>query len=119
MIDSVLEVKPIANKPTAEPQALYTTGEVAARTGLSQQTIIRCFDSGRIGGFRVPGSSSRRITHEALITFMRSHGIPMVGESDSGFKIHSRFYQPVTIGRIKEDSSRPNNVQYLQGLNFP
>ena len=87
VIDSVLEIKPIASKATAEPQALYTTGEVAARTGLSQQTIIRCFDSGRIGGFRVPGSTSRRITHEALVTFMRSHGIPMVGESDAGYRI--------------------------------
>jgi excisionase family DNA binding protein len=82
MIDSMLEVKPIAHSQSGEDKMLYTTGEVAARTGLSQQTIIRCFDSGRIGGFRVPGSTSRRITHKALMAFMHSHGIPVMGESD-------------------------------------
>ena len=82
-----MEVKPIGRNKSGESQTLYTTGEVAAKTGLSQQTIIRCFDSGRIGGFRVPGSSSRRITHEALVNFMRSHGIPMAGQSDAAFKI--------------------------------
>ncbi|MBG83167.1 MAG: hypothetical protein CMJ40_01325 [Phycisphaerae bacterium] len=64
-------------KPIEQAKKVYTTGEVAALTGLSQQTVIRCFDSGRIGGFRVPGSTSRRIPHHELETFMRDHQIPM------------------------------------------
>jgi DASS family divalent anion:Na+ symporter len=44
---------------------------------VSQQTIIRCFDSGRIRGFRVPGSKFRRIPREALLQFMRDNGIPL------------------------------------------
>ena len=68
-------------KPIDQAKKVYTTGEVAALTGLSQQTVIRCFDSGRIGGFRVPGSTSRRIPHDKLETFMRDHQIPMQNQS--------------------------------------
>ncbi len=44
---------------------------------VSQQTIIRCFDKGKIGGFRVPGSKFRRIPRADLIRFMRENGIPL------------------------------------------
>jgi DNA-binding response OmpR family regulator len=43
---------------------------------VSQQTIIRCFDSGQLKGFRVPGSRFRRIPREALYRFMKENGIP-------------------------------------------
>ena len=56
---------------------LYTTGEAAEICKVSQQTIIRCFDSGRLEGFRVPGSKFRRIPHQKLIKFMREHSIPL------------------------------------------
>ncbi len=56
---------------------LYTTGEVAKICNLSQQTIIRCFDAGRVEGFRIPGSKFRRIPHESLIKFMQSNDIPI------------------------------------------
>lgn len=49
----------------------FTTGEAAAICKVSQQTIIRCFDAGRLQGFRVPGSKFRRIPREELIRFMR------------------------------------------------
>ena len=32
---------------------IFTTGEAAAVCKVSQPTIIRCFDSGRLTGFRV------------------------------------------------------------------
>jgi excisionase family DNA binding protein len=57
-------------------QRVFTTGEAAALCKVSQQTIIRCFDSGRLGGFRVPGSRFRRIPREELLRFMRANGIP-------------------------------------------
>jgi excisionase family DNA binding protein len=55
---------------------VFTTGEAADICKVSQQTIIRCFDSGRLKGFRVPGSRFRRIPREALIAFMKDNGIP-------------------------------------------
>lgn len=55
---------------------IFTTGEAAEVCKVSQQTIIRCFDSGRLTGFRVPGSKFRRIPREELIRFMRANNIP-------------------------------------------
>jgi two-component system, OmpR family, response regulator len=55
---------------------VFTTGEAADICKVSQQTIIRCFDSGRLKGFRVPGSRFRRIPRESLLVFMKDNGIP-------------------------------------------
>src|SRR5665811_1796026 len=60
-----------------------TTGEAADLCKVSQQTIIRCFDSGRLKGFRVPGSRFRRIPRDALIRFMKDNNIPLYA-LDSG-----------------------------------
>jgi excisionase family DNA binding protein len=57
-------------------KTVFTTGEAADICKVSQQTIIRCFDSGRLKGFRVPGSRFRRIPRESLLVFMRENGIP-------------------------------------------
>lgn len=59
------------------PKNVFTTGEVADICKLSQQTVIRCFDNGRLKGYRVPGSRFRRIPRESLILFMREHNLPL------------------------------------------
>jgi excisionase family DNA binding protein len=58
-------------------KTVFTTGEAAEICSVSQQTIIRCFDSGRLKGFKIPGSRFRRIPRESLVSFMKSNGIPM------------------------------------------
>ncbi len=58
---------------------LFTTGEAAEICRISQQTVIRCFDSGRLEGFRVPGSKFRRIPRLSLVKFMKDNRIPMDG----------------------------------------
>jgi excisionase family DNA binding protein len=57
-------------------KTVYTTGEAAKICKVSQQTIIRCFDSGQLKGFRVPGSKFRRIPRDVLYKFMKENGIP-------------------------------------------
>jgi len=57
-------------------KTVFTTGEAAKICKVSQQTIIRCFDSGQLKGFRVPGSRFRRIPRDALYRFMRENNIP-------------------------------------------
>src|SRR5882762_2097083 len=57
-------------------KTVFTTGEAAEICKVSQQTIIRCFDSGRLKGFRVPGSRFRRIPRDALLAFMKENSIP-------------------------------------------
>ena len=56
---------------------LFTTGEAAEICKVSQQTIIRCFDAGRLDGFRIPGSKFRRIPRQSLIKFMKENNIPL------------------------------------------
>jgi excisionase family DNA binding protein len=55
---------------------VFTTGEAAEICKVSQQTIIRCFDNGRLQGFRVPGSRFRRIPRNELLRFMKANDIP-------------------------------------------
>ncbi|MFA5863837.1 MAG: response regulator [Phycisphaerae bacterium] len=56
---------------------VFTTGEVAEVCKVSQQTIIRCFDAGKLQGFKVPGSKFRRIPRESLMAFMKENDIPL------------------------------------------
>lgn len=58
-------------------KSVFSTGEVAQVCKVSQQTIIRCFDSGKLKGFRVPGSRFRRIPRDSLIQFMKDNEIPL------------------------------------------
>jgi excisionase family DNA binding protein len=58
-------------------KTVFTTGEAAEVCKVSQQTIIRCFDAGRLKGFRVPGSRFRRIPRDALVAFMKENSIPI------------------------------------------
>ncbi len=69
---------PSSNQPVdLSRKRIFTTGEAAQVCNVSQQTIIRCFDSGRLTGFRVPGSKFRRIPREELIRFMKANDIPL------------------------------------------
>lgn len=65
---------------------VFTTGEAAEICKVSQQTIIRCFDSGRLQGFRVPGSRFRRIPRDELLRFMRENDIPTEALETAGKK---------------------------------
>ena len=63
-------------KKTNDKQ-VFTTGEAAKICSVSQQTIIRCFDSGRLQGFKVPGSRFRRIPRAELVRFMQRNNMDM------------------------------------------
>ncbi|GMU32843.1 MAG: hypothetical protein AMXMBFR20_07150 [Planctomycetia bacterium] len=72
-----------AEGPEWRVKSVFTTGEVAEICKISQQTVIRCFDSGRLKGFRVPGSKFRRVPRAELIRFMKTNEIP-IENLDSG-----------------------------------
>lgn len=61
---------------TKRMKEVFTTGEVARICKISQQTVIRCFDGGRLKGFRVPGSRFRRVPRNELLAFMKANNIP-------------------------------------------
>jgi hypothetical protein len=68
--------KIITPKIRTSRDRIFSTGECARICGLSQQTIIRCFDNGGIVGFRVPGSRFRRVPALRLKEFIEKNGVP-------------------------------------------
>ena len=56
---------------------VYTTGDVARICQVAPRTVSKWFDTGRLKGYRIPGSLDRRIPRDSLVEFMRSHGMPL------------------------------------------
>ncbi len=83
-------------------KTVFTTGEAAKICKVSQQTIIRCFDSGQLKGFRVPGSRFRRIPREALYRFMKENGIPTDALESGRRKILVVDDDPDVVDVLKE-----------------
>jgi len=55
---------------------VLTTGQVAQICNVAPRTVTKWFDSGRLKGYRIPGSRDRRIPTAELIRFMKAHDIP-------------------------------------------
>src|SRR4051812_21210164 len=56
---------------------VFTTGQVAKICKVAPRTVSKWFDSGRLRGYRIPGSQDRRIPREHLIKFLKEHGMPL------------------------------------------
>jgi two-component system response regulator RpaA len=56
---------------------VFTTGQVAKICRVAPRTVSKWFDSGRLRGYRIPGSQDRRIPREQLIKFLTEHGMPL------------------------------------------
>ena len=56
---------------------VFTTGQVAKICKVAPRTVSKWFDSGRLKGYRIPGSQDRRIPREYLIRFLKEHGMPL------------------------------------------
>lgn len=61
-------------------QTIFTTGQVAKICKVAPRTVSKWFDSGRLRGYHIPGSTYRRIPRENLIKFMAEHKLPMPEE---------------------------------------
>ena len=56
---------------------VFTTGQVSKICQVAPRTVSKWFDSGRLQGYRIPGSNDRRVPRENLVVFMKEHGIPL------------------------------------------
>lgn len=56
---------------------VFTTGQVAKICKVAPRTVSKWFDSGRLRGYRIPGSQDRRIPREQLLRFLKEHGMPL------------------------------------------
>jgi len=46
---------------------------------VAPRTVSKWFDTGKLRGYRIPGSRDRRIPVDQLVAFMRTHSIPLDG----------------------------------------
>jgi excisionase family DNA binding protein len=62
-----------------ERKDVLTTGQVARICHVAPRTVSKWFDTGKLRGYRIPGSRDRRIPRKQLEAFMRAHGMPLDG----------------------------------------
>ena len=63
---------------------IFSTGFVANLCNVAPRTVSKWFDTGRLKGYRIPGSQVRRIPREYLIKFLKEHGMPLGNLEDEG-----------------------------------
>jgi len=90
---------------------VFTTGEAAKVCKVSQQTIIHCFDSGRLDGFRVPGSRFRRIPRDELIRFMKANDIPVSQLEGAAKRVLVVDDDPQVLGVFEEALGREGRFE--------
>lgn len=56
---------------------VFTTGQIAKICRVAPRTVSKWFDSGRLKGYRIPGSQDRRVPGADLIKFLKEHGMPL------------------------------------------
>src|SRR5437763_15113384 len=90
---------------------VFTTGQVAKICKVAPRTVSKWFDSGRLRGYRIPGSHDRRIPREHLIKFLKEHGMPLGELEEEGLhKALSIGADKLFIDRVKE--LLPENADY-------
>jgi len=63
---------------------VFTTGQVAKICQVSPRTVVKWFDAGKLGGYKIPGSDDRRIPRECLIGFLQQNGMPLGSLAEEG-----------------------------------
>ena len=83
---------------------VFTTGQVAKICKVAPRTVSKWFDSGRLKGYRIPGSQDRRIPREYLIRFLKEHGMPLGDlEDESMAKVLIVAQDQVMIENVRRE----------------
>ena len=92
---------------------VFTTGQVAKICKVAPRTVSKWFDSGRLRGYRIPGSQDRRIPREHLIRFLKEHGMPLGELEEEGWhKILIIGAEKLFIDRVKELLPEDDDFKY-------
>ena len=68
---------------TCHQKTIFTTGQIAKICKVAPRTVSKWFDSGRLKGYRIPGSQDRRIPREDLVAFLTEHKMPLGGLAEA------------------------------------
>jgi len=92
---------------------VFTTGQVAKICKVAPRTVSKWFDSGRLRGYRIPGSQDRRIPREHLIRFLKEHQMPLGELEEEGWhKILVIGAEQLFIDRIRELLPEDDEYKY-------
>src|SRR5205823_9206539 len=92
---------------------VFTTGQVAKICKVAPRTMSKGFDSGRLRGYRIPGSQDRRIPREQLIRFLKEHGMPLGElEEEEWHKILVIGAEKIFIDRLQELLPESDDFKY-------
>ena len=61
---------------------IFTTGQVARLCRVAPRTVGKWVDSGRLKGYRIPGSKDRRIRRQELVRFLLEYDFPEASQFD-------------------------------------
>jgi excisionase family DNA binding protein len=86
-------------------RTIFTTGQVAKICKVAPRTVSKWFDSGRLRGYRIPGSQDRRIPREHLIRFLKEHGMPLGELEDEAIRGHLMDLLPTDDYKIESAAS--------------
>lgn len=86
--------------PKYANKEVLTTGEVASICHVAPRTVSKWFDTGKLRGYRIPGSRDRRIPRQQLEAFMRAHGIPL--DALTGEAYHVLIVDTDPVGDVVE-----------------
>ena len=82
---------------------VFTTGQVAKICKVAPRTVSKWFDSGKLRGYRIPGSQDRRIPRDQLIRFLKDHGMPLGELEEEGWhKILVIGAEKIFLDRLQE-----------------
>jgi excisionase family DNA binding protein len=92
---------------------VFTTGQVAKICKVAPRTVSKWFDSGRLRGYRIPGSQDRRIPREALIKFLKEYGMPLGELEEEGLhKILIVGAEKLFVDRVRELLPEAEDFKY-------
>src|SRR5947199_7840272 len=92
---------------------VFTTGQVAKICKVAPRTVSKWFASGRLRGYRIPGSQDRRIPREQLIKFLKEHGMPLGELEEEGLhKILIIGAEKLFIDRVRELLPEDDDFKY-------
>ncbi len=92
---------------------VFTTGQVAKICKVAPRTVSKWFDSGKLRGYRIPGSQDRRIPRDQLIRFLKENGMPLGALEEEGWhKILVVGAERLFIDRLKELLPEDEDFKY-------
>ena len=96
---------------------VLTTGEVAKICNVAPRTVSKWFDTGKLKGYRIPGSRDRRIPANQLVKFLRAHGMPMNGLDGGTLRVLIVDDEPDMLDILKDMLATSGKYEVRTAIN--